>query len=180
MRKMLAMTMVAMACTMLGGCGGGSQTDTNNSANEGTVNDGLVDDGAIDEDVTDDTLDSVLDETETSDDTTMDTADVTEYTTYTNETKWGKITSVNDNGFTMDVGILDDSNAFSVNDEKANVTLNADTEIRMSAFNDAMNTDDRDMQDATIDNLKVGDLVAVEFDSEGEVDSVIIKMPTNE
>ena len=101
--------------------------------------------------------------------------------TYKNETKWGKITSVNADGFTMDVGVLDDSNVFSVNDDTADVKLHDDTDIRMSAFNDAMNnTDDRDMMDATVDNLKIGDLVAVEFDDRGHADTVIIKMPTNE
>ena len=99
---------------------------------------------------------------------------------YENETVWGRVTSVSDTGFNMDVGILDDSNAFAVNDEKAQVTISDDTDLMMSAFIDATDPDARDMTDATIDDIKVGDLVAVKYDNDGDVDSVIVKMMAEE
>ena len=172
MRRFLTiMATAALACGMLAGCG--------NDADNTTTNDGVVNE----QDATttpDDTLNSDPDtgaDADTSDNTVADN-DINNndnsYTNYSDETVWGKVTAVDPDGFKMDVGILDDDNVFAVNDEKANVKIAEDTEIKLSALNDALNDDNDIIGDGTIDDIQVGDMVSVEYDSNGEVDTIKI------
>ena len=159
-RLLTIMAITALSCSMLMGCG----DSDNGVTNDGTVNE----QNEAQEDVTEN--DTTVDEDESTDNG---------FATYKDETVWGRVTSVNENGFQMDVGILDDSNMFAINDAKADVTINDDTDIKKTSMSDSM-TLDEDLEDATLDDLKSGDLVAVEYDSNGEVDSVHLMVDSNE
>ena len=173
-RLLTIMAITALSCSMLMGCG----DSDNGVTNDGTLNE----QNEVQEDVTEN--DTTVDENQSVDDNT-DTNQTEEestdngFATYKDETVWGRVTSVNENGFQMDVGILDDSNMFAVNDAKADVTINDDTDIKKTSMSDSM-TLDKDLEDATLDDLKSGDLVAVEYDSNGEVDSVHLMVDSNE
>ena len=178
-RLLTIMATAALACGVLMGCG----NDTNN----GTTDDGVVneqDNTTIPDDSMNSDPDTGADaipntDTTADNDTSSGDAGNDTYTSYSNETVWGKVTAVDADGFKMDVGILDDDNFFAVNDEKADVKIAADTDIKLSALNDAMNDDNDIIGDGSIDDITVGDMVSVEYDSDGEVDTIKIMSSEN-